>query len=487
MTGSFDYYPDIGSVLWAGESQTLWVVFTPDDSTDYTCAYATVTINVNPATLTVTADNQTMVHGGLVPTLTYTITGYQNGDDFWSADVTGAPVLSTDATSGCTPNGNPYTISCAVGTLAAPDYIFTAADGQLTVTPAPLTITATQFPPPNANGWNNSEVNVSFQASDEASGVSVVTVRVYGSDNVQEFYNDSNESPFTVYWTLTSEGAYQTVIATATSNAGHTATAQVTVSIDWTPPVVIPPHYDGSSAGSEAGDNWHFQATTTGGAWVCYWPIFRYDNDPGMALTEGPIISDALSGIDYSQCGYPPCQNLPMQPVTYIQGEPYVLEGPYEFPIGGNFIMPIGGRIYDMAGNWSEVTWTVTVDRGESLLPPDDVIAEATCPGGAYVQFSPASAMRPGTINYYDQYGRFVGSTSTTWDPLQPVTTSYDPPSGPLLPAGHHHCDSDSRLHRWRLSSKRKRHFLRGCPGHHAARNHAPSGHNPRGQQARRR
>ena len=41
----------IGTVLWAGESQTLWVVFTPDDSADYTCAYATVTINVNPATL----------------------------------------------------------------------------------------------------------------------------------------------------------------------------------------------------------------------------------------------------------------------------------------------------------------------------------------------------------------------------------------------------------------------------------------------------
>ena len=120
--------------------------------------------------------------------------------------------------------------------------------------------------------------------------MSVVTVRVYGSDNVQEFYNDSNESPFTVYWTLTSEGAYQTVIATATSNAGHTATAQVTVNIDRTPPVVIPPHYDGSSAGSEAGDNWHFQATTTGGVKVYYWPMFRYDYDPGMALTEGPMM-----------------------------------------------------------------------------------------------------------------------------------------------------------------------------------------------------
>ena len=52
VPGTFSYLPAIGSVLAAGNDQTLLVTFTPTDTTDYTTVALTTTIDVNPATLT---------------------------------------------------------------------------------------------------------------------------------------------------------------------------------------------------------------------------------------------------------------------------------------------------------------------------------------------------------------------------------------------------------------------------------------------------
>ena len=57
VPGTFVYTPDAGTVLGAGAGQTLSVTFTPDDSVDYSPATTTVTINVDPATPTITWDN----------------------------------------------------------------------------------------------------------------------------------------------------------------------------------------------------------------------------------------------------------------------------------------------------------------------------------------------------------------------------------------------------------------------------------------------
>ncbi len=51
--GSFTYTPDKGAVLGAG-TQTLSVVFTPNNTTNYTTATASVTLQVNPATPKIT-------------------------------------------------------------------------------------------------------------------------------------------------------------------------------------------------------------------------------------------------------------------------------------------------------------------------------------------------------------------------------------------------------------------------------------------------
>ena len=93
-------------------------------------------LTVNPASLTVTASNESTTYGGAVPALAYTYTGLVNGNT--SATITGG--LTTTATSSSNVGG--YAIN--QGTLAATgNYtIGTFNAGTLTVSPAPLTITA---------------------------------------------------------------------------------------------------------------------------------------------------------------------------------------------------------------------------------------------------------------------------------------------------------------------------------------------------------
>jgi hypothetical protein len=86
---------------------------------------------IRPAVLTVTAEPKSMPHGGPIPPLTATITGFVNGDHRAGA-VTGSPACSTTATT--TSRRGSYTIICTTGTLAAANYRFRFVRGTLTVT-----------------------------------------------------------------------------------------------------------------------------------------------------------------------------------------------------------------------------------------------------------------------------------------------------------------------------------------------------------------
>jgi hypothetical protein len=88
-------------------------------------------ITVEKAKLTVTANNLSMKQGAAVPALTYSITGFVNGDTEKSANA-GAPRLTTTATSKSAPGA--YPIYVAAGTLASANYIFALVSGTLTVT-----------------------------------------------------------------------------------------------------------------------------------------------------------------------------------------------------------------------------------------------------------------------------------------------------------------------------------------------------------------
>ncbi len=78
------------------------------------------------------------------------------------------------------------------------------------------TIQANRSPAPNANGWSNSTVTVSFVCDDALSGI-------------------ASCSPDQV---VADEGAGQPVSGTAVDNAGNSATAHTGVSIDKTPPAI---------------------------------------------------------------------------------------------------------------------------------------------------------------------------------------------------------------------------------------------------------
>jgi hypothetical protein len=81
---------------------------------------------------TVTANNLTMTQGSAVPTLTYTISGFVNGDT--ASVVSGAPVLTTTATSSSPPGTYPIYVNR--GSLNAANYAFgPTVNGVLTITP----------------------------------------------------------------------------------------------------------------------------------------------------------------------------------------------------------------------------------------------------------------------------------------------------------------------------------------------------------------
>jgi hypothetical protein len=90
-------------------------------------------VGVYKAPLEVTVNNLTMTQGGPVPPLTYTLTGFVNGDTQATA-VTGAAVLNTTATSASKPGE--YPILFSRGTLAAENYTFIGgANGLMRVFP----------------------------------------------------------------------------------------------------------------------------------------------------------------------------------------------------------------------------------------------------------------------------------------------------------------------------------------------------------------
>jgi hypothetical protein len=129
VAGAFSYAPALGAVLAAGP-QTLTVTFAPSNTALYNPASANVSMTVNPATLTVTANNLSMVAGAAVPALTASYNGFIPGES--ASVLNGTPVLSTTATSS-SPAGL-YPITVAQGTLSAANYSFALVNGTITVT-----------------------------------------------------------------------------------------------------------------------------------------------------------------------------------------------------------------------------------------------------------------------------------------------------------------------------------------------------------------
>jgi len=102
-------------------------------ATNYYFVYVDGEVTITRARLVVTAKSVSKVMGTANPPLTYTITGFQNGDT--SKVVTGTATLTTTATTTSPVGGYPITFSTEG--LTATNYYFVYVDGTLTVTAAP--------------------------------------------------------------------------------------------------------------------------------------------------------------------------------------------------------------------------------------------------------------------------------------------------------------------------------------------------------------
>ena len=104
----------------------------------YGATSATSSVTVQPAPLTVTANDQTTTYGGTYPALTASYSGLVNGDTA-STENASTTCTSQAPNTGTTPDAGNYVISC---TDTDANYSVTYKTGTLTIQPAPLTVTA---------------------------------------------------------------------------------------------------------------------------------------------------------------------------------------------------------------------------------------------------------------------------------------------------------------------------------------------------------
>ena len=106
---------------------------------NYNISYAAGSVTVNPAALTITASNGSMVYGGTPPTITVAgYAGFVNGDS--ASSLSTKPTCSTKATSSSSVAGSPYPSSCS-GAVDS-NYKISYVNGSVTISAAPLSVTA---------------------------------------------------------------------------------------------------------------------------------------------------------------------------------------------------------------------------------------------------------------------------------------------------------------------------------------------------------
>ena len=216
------------------------------------------------------------------PTVTPTVTGTL-GDNGWYTSNVGVTWTVTDAesavtsTSGCGPQsvtsdtaGVPFTCSATSAGGSASTSVTIKRDAT-----AP-SISGAANPAPNGNGWNNSDVTVSFTCTDALSGVAGCT-------------------PAT---TLSTEGAGQSVTGTATDQAGNTASATVSgINIDKTAPSASA----AITAGTPGTNGWYVSPVTVSS--TCTDALSGVASAPGAVTLSADGAGQGASGTCVDQAG----------------------------------------------------------------------------------------------------------------------------------------------------------------------------------------
>jgi hypothetical protein len=218
-TGGVATYPTPAG--FAAGQHTVVATFNGDSN--YAASTSTTfTITVAKYQLTVSAVPQNRQYGVANAPFVATYATFQYNDT--ASVITGAPTFST--TAGPTSDPNVYSIVVTVGTLAATNYTFVAANSSITVTQATASITFTPFNP-----------------ATYVYGGSPITPVTSSNSPVQIIY-----SIVSGHATVTGTGAGQAisingigtvvVAANQAANTDYTAAAQVTQSFNVTPAVI---------------------------------------------------------------------------------------------------------------------------------------------------------------------------------------------------------------------------------------------------------
>ena len=153
------------------------------------------------------------------PVIVSQVSPQPNSNGWNNTDVT-VDFTATDALSGIVSVSDPFTVTTEGGGQLIGGEATDAAGNSaatfvaLNIDKTPPTITAQSSPQPNANGWNNTDVTVSFAADDSLSGIAIVTDPV----------------------AVTTEGEGQQISGEAVDLAGNSAAASVVLNIDKTQP-----------------------------------------------------------------------------------------------------------------------------------------------------------------------------------------------------------------------------------------------------------
>jgi hypothetical protein len=326
-------------------SHDITVVYTPDTNLFTGAASGTLTQNVSPAPLVVSADDKSMYYGGSVPILTGTITGIQNNDNITASH-------STTATSS-SPVGT-YPINA---TLHDPDsrlssYSVTNQPGTLTITPAVPTVTLASSLNPSVYGQS-----VAFSVTVVPPGLGTPTGTVSfldGSTKLGSVTLVNAQASFST--TLLIAGAHSiTAVYTPDTNL-FTGAASGALSQSVTPAALLVsvdnksmyyggtvPTLTGSITGLQNNDNITASYSTTGTSTssVGTYPIDATLNDPDgrlgnysvtiqpgvLTITPAVPTVNLASSLDPSVYGQsvtfsvtvvPPGQGTPTGTVTYL-------------------------------------------------------------------------------------------------------------------------------------------------------------------------
>ncbi|SNT23981.1 filamentous hemagglutinin family N-terminal domain-containing protein, partial [Noviherbaspirillum humi] len=237
-------------------------------------------------TLTYTANNASRLYGDANPSLSYGVSGLVGSDALGTA-ASGTPVLSTTATPSS--NVGSYAISIGQGSLASDlGYGFAFADGTLSVTPAPLTITADnasrQYGLANPafsasySGFKNSDSASSLGGALAFSTAATAASNVGGYSVTPSGYSSSNYSISYVPGTLSITPAPITV-----SSGNVTKTYDGTTSAAGSPIITSGALYNGN--------------TLSGGSYA----FLDKNAGTGKSVTvSGVAVNDGNGGNNYS-------------------------------------------------------------------------------------------------------------------------------------------------------------------------------------------